>query len=457
MNSVENEILQKLDVMEKNNKQKAASLTKISKVTDYHFLVRTENDLEIWSDAFQKAVDENEIVVIPAKQTPYYIDKSIIIPSNRHIEAEDGAVMRQVEGVRVLMLRNSSTQNGAKLPIKNMKKDSNISICGGRWEETCTRRGGYGLSGMYDEDRSFFGVSTCMFFNNMENLTLQNMTFEHTGGFAIQIGDIKNVLVENISFEECFADGVHINGNTENIIVRNIAGEVGDDLVAMNMYDWQDSSVNFGPLKTALCENLHLSPDGRYKALRILPGTYYYEDGSSVDCSINDVIIRNVEGINTFKLYFQTPPYDIGGEREKGNIGSGGNIFFENINIDLDAPIDLLEEYKNSDSVRGAFAAFEIGADIGNLNLENINLTLHKDIYPLSYLLCCGPKSAIVNGREVFDPYINGTVENLYLKDIYVNDEKLSSIDGQIKTTSFDDINNDGESSGKGIIKAVEL
>ena len=457
MNDIKNEILKTLEGMEQSNKEKIHSLKKSAKVTDYSFLVREENNFEIWSDAFQRAVDENEIVIIPKKETPYYIDKSIIIPSNRHIDAEDGAVIRQVEGIKVLMLRNSMAANGARLPIKSVEKNYNISIRGGRWEETRSRRGGYGRSGMYDEERSFYGVSTCMLFNNMENLTLQNMTFEHTGGFAIQIGDIKNVLVEDICFEECFADGVHINGNTENIIARNIEGKVGDDLVALNMYDWQDSSVNFGPLKTALCENLRLLPGSRYKALRILPGTYYYEDSTYVDCSINDVIIRNVEGINTFKLYFQTPPYAIGGQREKGNIGSGSNIFFENVNIDLDEPIDALDEYVNSDSVRGDFAAFEIGADIGSLYLENINITLYKDKYPLSRLLCCGPKSAILNGREVFDPYINSKVKKLYIKNIFVNGEKLTAVQEYIKTTAFEDINNDGESSGKGAIEEIIL
>lgn len=455
MNEVKNEILKKLELMEKSNQEKQKLLTKSAKVTDYSCLVREENNIKIWSDAFQKAIDENEIVIIPSNETPYHIDKSIIIPSNRRIEAENGAIMRQVEGTKVLMLRNRSVANGTKLPIKDTKKDTNISIIGGRWEENRIIKGGYGRSGMYDEERSFFGVSTCMFFNNMENLTLKNLTFERTGGFAVQMGNIRNVVVDNISLEECFADGVHINGNTENIIARNIEGKVGDDLVALNMYDWQDSSVNFGPLKTALCENLRLLPGSRYKALRILPGTYYYEDGSSVDCSVNDVIIRNVEGINTFKLYFQTPPYDIGGQREKGKIGSGNNIFFENINIDLDEPIDALDEYVNSDSVRGDFGAFEVGADIGNLYLENINLTLYEDKYPLSHLLCCGPKSAILNGKEVFAPYIDSNIKRLILKNIFVNGKKLIKPQKYIKTTAFKNINNDGESNGTGTIGEI--
>jgi hypothetical protein len=42
------------------------------------------------------------------------------------------------------------------------------------------------------------------------------------------------------------------------------------------MYDWQNSSVNFGPMHTVLCEDLVLSADSRYKALRIEPGMYRY-------------------------------------------------------------------------------------------------------------------------------------------------------------------------------------
>ena len=143
-----------------------------------------------------------------------------------------------------------------------------------------------------------------MFFNQVENLTLTNMTFVHTAGFSVQVGNACNVVFENILFEQCFADGLHVNGNITNLLIRNIAGQVGDDLVALNMYDWQNSSVDFGPISNVLCENLYLSPESRYKAFRISPGIYHYRDGSTVDCSLNKAIIRNVKGIHTFKMYF---------------------------------------------------------------------------------------------------------------------------------------------------------
>ena len=241
MHFLKKKIYDKLNRAREEIETKSSELNDFVSVLEYRHLVRKgiedNKEAEIWSDAFCAALQEHEIVYIPESDKPYYIDKSIIIPSNRRIEADKNTVVRQMSGVRVLMLRNENTMDGTKKPINGMNKDINISVSGGRWEESHCHRAGYGQSGMYDEERSYFGVSACMFFNNMKNLSLKNMTFAHTAGFAVQTGDIKNAVFENIEFEECYADGLHINGNTENITVRNIKGEVGDDLVALNMYD----------------------------------------------------------------------------------------------------------------------------------------------------------------------------------------------------------------------------
>ena len=461
MNPRKEQIYRTLDQMKQQNLAAQEKLTKEASVLDYKHLVKTgmQDDAEVlvWSDAFQTALDENEIVRIPASAEPYYIDRSILIPSNRRIIAEDGAVIRQLKGVRVLMFRNVHTEDGTHAPIPSENRDCNIAICGGRWEESLTGRAGYGRTGMYDMDRSFYGVSTCMFFNNMDGLTLTDMTFVHTGGFSVQMGDITNVHIDNITFVECFADGLHINGNTENVSITNVRGQVGDDLVALNMYDWQNSSVDFGPMKAVLCENLALSANSPYKAMRIEPGIYYYDDGSSVDCGLYDAIIKSVTGINTFKLYYQTPAYKIIGEEpERGGPGSGDYIFFEDIKIDLNAPIDGFREYKTSDPVRGAFAGFELGANIGHLFFENIDLTLYPEHYPLSYLFCVGPKSVVSGDREVFDPYVSCDVGCVQLTDIRVNGKRPDDVTPYIRAVVFDNINNDGRSTGRGKISCVK-
>lgn len=451
MEKVKERIERTLVSVAEENERLRAKLTDRCILTDY---MPVGN---IWTVALQRALDEHEIVVIPKSDEPYLIDGSVLIPSNRHIIAEDGAVIKIDESSKLLMLRNSHTKDGTHAPIGGVR-NKNITIEGGLWQEWCPHRLGYGQSGMYDRDRSFFGVSTCMLFNNIDNLTLRRMTFERCGGFAVQLGDISRVIIENIRFVNCFADGIHVNGNTRNIHIKDVRGEVGDDLVALNMYDWQNSSINFGPCDCVICEDLELAKSSHYKALRIEPGVYTYGNGAQVDCSLTNAIIRRVEGIKTFKLYCQTPPYAVGQLPEPGGVGSGDNIFFEDIKIDLDSPIDPLDEYLNSHPVKGTFAGFELGLNVKNLHIKNVDLTLHREDYPLSYLICIGPKSVRFNdGTEVFDPYFSSTAENVYLENITVNGEKIKDASPFVKEIVFDKLYDDIPSTASGKFKNLHI
>lgn len=453
-------IIAGLEKMRAKNLAAAELLPDRVSLDEYSRFVRSEDGFEVWTDALQMALAEHQVIVIPARKEPYYIDDSVVIPSKRLILA-DGATLRLTPDCEVLMFRNLSTANGTHAPIGSIKDnlpDTDITIIGGRFEESRTKRGGYGTSGKYDKSRSLYGVSTLFFFNNICGLSLVGLTFAHTAGFAVQVGDAKNLVFEHIRFEECYADGLHINGNTENLICRDIKGQVGDDLVALNLYDWQNSSVDFGPMTRVLCEDLELSDDSGYKAMRIEPGRYIYDDGSIAECTLSDAVIKNVRGIRTFKLYYQTPRYKIGNPPERGMVGKCGNVYFEDIKIDLLEPIDRFPEYMNSDPVRGNFAAFELGADIENLCLENIDLTLYPEKFPMSGLVCAGPKSIRKGDVEIFDPYVSCTVKKLTLSDIRINGERVTkNRPGIFSEITFDDVNNDNSSSGSGKFDEILL
>lgn len=107
--------------------------------------------------------------------------------------------------------------------------------------------------------------------------------------------------------------------------------------------------------------------------------------------------------------------------------------------------------------MRGAFAGFEFGSNIGHLFFENIDLTLYPEKYPLSYLFCAGPKSCISgNGEvEVFDPYVSCEIGSVELKNIRINGAEPDDIAPYIREIAFDDINGDGRSTGRGVIAAV--
>lgn len=411
------ELLNKIELSEKRCNAFVSEDKKKGSLADYADLA--ENGL--WADAIEKALSENEVLVIPAREEPYLIEHSVKIPSDRRIEAY-GAVLKIADGNRELMFRNANTADGTHTPIKVEKSDENIAILGGRYEEPYRGRGGYGTSGMYDNERSYYGVSTCLYFCNVRGLVLRDLEFAHCAGFAVQTGNITDAVMENISFDSCYADGLHINGGCHNFTIRDIKGSVGDDLVALNAYDWPMSSANFGPIENVLCENLELNKECKYPALRIQPGMYEFNDGSRVDCAVKNVILSDIRGITTYKMYYQTPPYKIGEEPRADNAGTLKNIWFSDINVDLYAPIDALGPYVESDPECGHFGAFEICSNADNINFENINLITHKDKYPLSHLIYIGRKSVKTDdGWEIFDPYLEYSVGEINLKNISID------------------------------------
>ena len=55
----------------------AGTLTDRTSLLDYASLVRTVNGIEIWTEALRRAVSEHEIIVIPPRDEPYYIDPAL--------------------------------------------------------------------------------------------------------------------------------------------------------------------------------------------------------------------------------------------------------------------------------------------------------------------------------------------------------------------------------------------
>ena len=55
-------------------------------------------------------------MIVPFRETPYLIDGSIIMHSDNRIEAQEKAVIRQKEGVKVLLIRNEHVVDLIQLP-----------------------------------------------------------------------------------------------------------------------------------------------------------------------------------------------------------------------------------------------------------------------------------------------------------------------------------------------------
>lgn len=411
---------------------------------------------KIWSEAFSFALKNYEDIIIPAGK--YYVDKSLVVPQNRGIIADENAEIILIKGVKSLLLRNENVIDGSDKPIpKTAIKDENISITGGIWGEENDERLGYGKSGCFDENNSMVGVSTCFLLSNVKNLTLKNLTFRHTAGFAIQMGNISNFAVENICFDVCYADGLHINGGTENGTVKNLYGHTEDDLIALNAYDWDNSSINFGKIENLVVDGVKCDVGGNvHKSIRIQPGIYPYKSGEKEDCFVKNLTIKNVSGVACFKMYLQTPAYITFPEKNVG-VGRMENILFENISADTSEPVDKQPNYLSGNTVTGNFATFEIGSNVKNLTFNNVKTVLNKAKYPNSYFIAVGPKTQYIAEKklELFDPYVCCTIQRINFENVYINNEKKDDLTGFIKEISYDNLYPSALPFGKGKIISV--
>lgn len=426
-------------------------------INDYSDLLKTtyKNGF-IWSDAFNEAFKYCGEIYIP--QGVYYINKPLIIKSNTAIIADEKAEIILIKGVNTLLLRNENVIDGSDVKIDDdAPVDRDIAICGGVWAEENVERLGYGASGCFDENDSFKGVSTCFLFSGVNNLTLKNIVFKSTAGFACQIGRISGFLIENIAFDNCFADGLHVNGGVKNGVIKNLSGYTEDDLIALNAYDWDNSTINFGCIENVVVDGVKsINGASAHKSFRIQPGVYPYKNGEREDCYIKNLTVKNVSGVTTFKMYLQTPAYT---ELPEKNVGVGRieNVCFENITADTSSPLDKQPNYLNGDRVAGNFATFEIGSNLKNMRLCNVSVRLDKQKYPCSYLITVGPKSQFIKEKhlELFDPYVFATAENITYDKIFINGEEIDDLSPYIKQVEFDNLYPSALPFGKGKILSV--
>ena len=381
------------------------------------------------SEVIAQTLKEYDHVTIPKLPFPIYLDRAIVMASGKWLTVHPETVVRMMDGCGGCMVRNEHVVDGRFGPFPTEYEDHDILVEGGIWEQA---KYGYSSADDHPAMRSFAtqrydGVAPAnarnvllgvFLFSNAKNFTVRDVVVRECEFYGVLVAGGSHFILENIVFQNHYKDGLHINGPSSYGYIRNISGETGDDLIALNAWDWATSAVSFGGIDHMDIQDVWCD----HREVRLLPGRKTFLTGSKVDCPITDCRFQNVKGIYCFKMYQQ--PYFLNDFREikdKSEIaGVMKNIAFSNIEL------GALTE-KGLGEVR-VDAIFEICSDCTNITMDKITLDmpLQEVLEAGVKLVKIGPKSSTFTfGQndpskwcELFDADLTCTVDALHLRDI---------------------------------------
>jgi hypothetical protein len=331
-------------------------------VTEYESLAVTKSWAEVWPDAdgnettrsvegriwnasIQAALDQHNVAFLPRRDTPYYLDEPIVLKSGQRLSADPGAEIRLMPGVNTCMVRNTHLVASQKGPVPaDATPDTRIVVEGGIWTTlatSVTQSNGNvsGRSARQGEVPSCHGV---LLFNNVHGLLVRNITIRQSRAHGVQLSNCRDFLVDGVMFEDHRRDGVHVNGPASYGVIRDIRGVTGDDVVALNAWDWRNTAPCFGPIDHILVEGVRGNPQrGGTDEIRLLPGTKAFADGERLDCPVADCVLRDLHDIRTFKIYDQ-PNLELGRDNDFCDpIGTIRNVYLQKLVYHRPGPLQI--------------------------------------------------------------------------------------------------------------------
>ncbi|MFK5924921.1 MAG: hypothetical protein QM496_22300 [Verrucomicrobiota bacterium] len=373
---------------------------------------------QIWNAPIQAALDKCGEVYLPKKSEPYYLDHPIVLKSGQRLRAAPDAEIRLKPGSNTCMVRNENIRGFREGPVpKDLVPDSDILVEGGIWTTL------YFGSGMVNGNQRghsgsknwVVGSHGVILLQNIRGVVVRNLTIKQSRSYGIHIGTGSDFLVENITFEHHGRDGVHVAGASSFVIIRNISGTLHDDPVALNAWEWSNGAMVWGPIHHVLVEKIQgaAMSAGSTDSIRLLPGVKRFPDGSTLDCDVHDVVIRDIVDIRDFKLYNQ-PNLEakVGADYSVG-VGNLRNIHFGNLTFNRPGSIQIHADSKVI-SIRGVQLNFPKSADFR--------------------LLVIGPQSATYKGgsenpehwREIFSPDVDCKVSDLHISGVRWGQSEVS-------------------------------
>lgn len=195
--------------------------------------------------AVDKAASTGQAVVIPKHNSRtgkalWNIDKaiklyddSIVILQNAHLRLEDDAICN--------MFTNSHARSDAAMTTEGRQRNITIRGIGKAILDGGAHNGLYEVNGIARSvsrypDRNI-SENCMMFFQNVENLVIEGITVKDQRYWGICLYTTSNARISNIHFSSSSnvpnQDGVDIMKGCHEILVENLTGCVGDNVVAL--------------------------------------------------------------------------------------------------------------------------------------------------------------------------------------------------------------------------------
>lgn len=361
---------------------------------------------EIWNDCIQAALARDNAVHLPRRDQPYYLEGPVILKSGQKLTLDPTAEIRLKPGSNTCMVRNERVLGFANRPVPDdTEPDTDIAIEGGIWTTLANgAKDSHGNQRGYSSQQNPVpGTHGVILLHNVRRVSVRNVTVRQSKPFALHLGNIRDFTIDGLTLDRHGRDGVHVDGPASDGFIRNVAGDSRDDPVSLTAWDWRQYSVSFGPIHHILIERVTGAPEGRRStdAIRLLPGVKRFSDGTTLDCPIHDVTLRDITDIRDFKLYDQ-PNLEVGRDKDFSfGIGTLKNIAFENLTFNRPGSIQV------------------------HANTDGLSLSGAKLLFPLPagyHLVELGPKSMTYKGApgtdperwtEIFSPDLDCTVRHL--------------------------------------------
>jgi alpha-galactosidase len=379
----------------------------------------------VWSAAIEQSMKELNGVYIPEMAEPVYLDRPIIVESGSRIVVHPKTEVRMIiADTEHCLIRNRHIVSGQNGPVELGKgADRDILIEGGIWSDQ--KNNGAGPQGFREGKKGLMlGSQGCFVLSNVENVTIRKVTIKDYSSFGIQIGNARNFLVEDVCADG-IKDGVHVDGPAEYGIIRRIGGPLaGDDVVALNAWDWRTSSLTFGSITDILVQDTDVEKGAC--AIRILPGIKRFPDGSTLECRVSRCLFSRIRNCHSFKIYDQPNIRSVKDDYSVA-LGTASDLHFEDVHVQ---PLKLSSYYDQSKT-----GVFELCVHASGLFFENIHLDyVPGGEYP-PYLLTVGPKSRIARipfaasgTQETFNPQASPVADNVVLGSVFVRSESGQEI-----------------------------